>query len=217
MSSSGRMRRRSSRQNGKLVDECDLWCIVSLPGGVFMAAGAGVKTNLLFFTKGQPTERIWYYDLSDIKVGKKTPLTLKHFEEFFSLLPKCGDSDHSWTIDFTARKAKAHEEAEPFRRQGRAKEQEVAGWRERLAELKKATPRNEKAITEAESQITDSTRAAREFNGQAEEIENAVYDLKAVNPHAKNDEDTRTPEELLDLIEAKGREVAEALAVLRRS
>lgn len=199
----------------KLVDECDLYCIVSLPGGVFTAAGAGVKTNLLFFTKGKPTERIWYYDLSDIKVGKKTPLTLKHFEEFYRLLPKRGDSEHSWTIDFTERKAKAHDEAEPFRRQGRAKEQEAAAWREKLAELKKAKPRNEKAIEGAETRIAEASKAAREANGQAEDIENAVYDLKAVNPNAKNEEDNRTPEQLLDLIEAKGREVAEALAVLR--
>lgn len=63
----------------KLLDECDLWCIVSLPGGVFSTAGAGVKTNLLFFTKGRKTERIWYYDLSHIKMGKKAPMTLAHF------------------------------------------------------------------------------------------------------------------------------------------
>jgi len=63
----------------KLVDECDLWAIVSLPGGVFSTAGAGVKTNLMFFTKGKKTERIWYYDLSHVKMGKKTPLTLAHF------------------------------------------------------------------------------------------------------------------------------------------
>ena len=63
----------------KLVDECELWAIVSLPGGVFSTAGAGVKTNLLFFTKGRKTEHIWYYDLSHVKVGKKTPLTLAHF------------------------------------------------------------------------------------------------------------------------------------------
>ena len=63
----------------KLTDECALWAIVSLPGGVFSTAGAGVKTNLLFFTKGKKTERIWYYDLSWVKVGKKTPLTLAHF------------------------------------------------------------------------------------------------------------------------------------------
>jgi type I restriction enzyme M protein len=48
------------------------------------------------------------------------------------------------------------------------------------------------------------------------EIEARNYDLKAVNPNAKHEEDTRTPEELLDLIEAKGQEVAEALAALRR-
>jgi type I restriction enzyme M protein len=73
----------------KLVDECDLWAIVSLPGGVFSAAGAGVKTNLLFFTKGKKTETIWYYDLSRVKVGKKTPLTLAHFgfDKVGSLLP----------------------------------------------------------------------------------------------------------------------------------
>jgi type I restriction enzyme M protein len=133
----------------KLLDDCDLWCIVSLPGGVFTAAGAGVKTNLLFFTKGRPTEKVWYYDLSDIKVGKKTPFMLERFDDFFRLLPARGDSDRSWTV----------------------------------------------------------TR---------QEIEAKNFDLKAVNPNAKNDEDTRTPEELLDLIESKGREVAEALASLRK-
>ena len=63
----------------KLVDECNLWAILSLPGGVFSTAGAGVKTNLLFFTKGKKTEKVWYYDLAHVKVGKKTPLTLAHF------------------------------------------------------------------------------------------------------------------------------------------
>ncbi len=61
------------------MDDCDLWAIVSLPSGVFSTAGAGVKTNLLFFTKGRKTAKIWYYDLSHVKVGKKTPLTLAHF------------------------------------------------------------------------------------------------------------------------------------------
>lgn len=49
-----------------------------------------------------------------------------------------------------------------------------------------------------------------------EAIEAKGYDLKAVNPNAKNDEVTRTPPQLLDLIEARGREVAEAPAILRR-
>ncbi len=133
----------------KLLDECDLWCILSLPAGAFVNAGAGVKTNLLFFTKGRPTEHIWYYDLSGVKVGKKSPLTLEKFEEFFRLLPTRGDGEHSWTVE-------------------------------------------------------------------RQEIDARGYDLKAVNPHARRDEDTRTPGELLDIIEAKGREVADAVAELRR-
>jgi type I restriction enzyme M protein len=63
----------------ELVDECALWAIVSLPGGVFSSAGAAVKTNLLFFTKGRKTQNIWYYDLTHVKVGKKSPMTLAHF------------------------------------------------------------------------------------------------------------------------------------------
>lgn len=63
----------------KLVDECNLWAIVSLPGGVFSGAGAAVKTNLVFFTKGEKTKKIWHYDFSHVKVGKKTPMTLAHF------------------------------------------------------------------------------------------------------------------------------------------
>jgi type I restriction enzyme M protein len=50
---------------------------------------------------------------------------------------------------------------------------------------------------------------------QRKDIEAKGYDLKAVNPNARTQEDRRTPEELLDLIEAKGREVAEAVAALR--
>lgn len=55
-------------------------------------------------------------------------------------------------------------------------------------------------------------KEAREATACAQGIEDAVYDLKAVNPNKQN---TRTTTELLDLIEAKGREVSEALAALR--
>ena len=48
-----------------------------------------------------------------------------------------------------------------------------------------------------------------------EAIEAKNYDLKVVNPNARTEEDLRTPEELHDLVEAKGREVTEALAALR--
>jgi type I restriction enzyme M protein len=203
------------RTKRKLLDDCDLWCVVSLPGGVFTTAGAGVKTNLLFFTKGQPTHKIWYYDLTDIKVRKKTPLTLKHFEEFLRLLPSRADSELSWTVDMDARKRTAVDEARPLKEKAAAKGQQAAQWSERLKLLKKANPPDDAAITEARDTMLALMREARDFAATAKEIEDAVYDLKAVNPHRKQDVDERTPEQLMDIIEAKGREIAEALAVLR--
>jgi type I restriction enzyme M protein len=63
--------------------------------------------------------------------------------------------------------------------------------------------------------LPDRADSDRSWTVAREEIEAKNFDLKAVNPNAKGEEDTRTPEELLDLIEAKGQEVMEALAVLR--
>ncbi|MCI5146092.1 MAG: SAM-dependent DNA methyltransferase, partial [Candidatus Electrothrix sp. AR3] len=50
-----------TRLKEKLLSECNLHTIVRLPNGVFNPY-TGIKTNLLFFTKGQPTEQIWYYE-----------------------------------------------------------------------------------------------------------------------------------------------------------
>lgn len=201
----------------KLLDDCDLWCVVSLPGGVFTQAGAGVKTNLLFFTKGQPTRKIWYYDLTDIKVRKKTPLTLQHFEDFFRLLPTRADSELSWTVDMDERKRIAAEEARPLKEQSTAAGQQAAQWKDRLKELKKAKSQDIGAIEAAEAKVKELTRKAKQLASKAKAIEDSVYDLKAVNPNKKPVVDTRTPEELMDIIEAKGREVAAALAELRMS
>lgn len=199
----------------KLLDECDLYCIVSLPGGTFTQAGAGVKTNLLFFTKGKPTEKIWYYDLSDIKIGKKSPLTLDKFDDIFRLLPERGDSEKSWTIDFSARREKARQEAEPFKVKAKQIENEAYQTREKVKQLKQQSPQNKDEINELLTKASDLESKARENRAKAEAIENAIYDIKAVNPNAKDTTDKRTPKELLDFIEEKGREATAALALLR--
>lgn len=85
----------------KLLEDCDLYCIVSLAPGVFTSAGSGVKTNLLFFNKGKPTEKVWYYEVlpqGRKRFTKTDPLTLDHFAEFFELLPNRADSERSWTV-----------------------------------------------------------------------------------------------------------------------
>ena len=205
----------SVKTKRKLLDDCNLWCVVSLPGGVFTAAGAGVKTNLLFFTKGQPTQKIWYYDLSELKIRKKIPLMLKHFDEFLRLLPTRADSELSWTVDMDARKQTAAAQTRPIKEHATAKSQQAAQWSQRLGELKKAKRLDDKAIEEAQAKFTELTRESRDLAAKAKEIEDAVYDLKAVNPHKKQIVDERTPEQLLNIIETKGKEIADALAVLR--
>tara|TARA_Y100001949_G_scaffold165379_1_gene161057 strand:- start:203 stop:1594 length:1392 start_codon:yes stop_codon:yes gene_type:complete len=50
-----------TRLKERLLSECNLHTIVRLPNGVFNPY-TGIKTNLLFFTKGQPTQHIWYYE-----------------------------------------------------------------------------------------------------------------------------------------------------------
>jgi len=181
----------------KLLDECDLYCIVSLPGGVFTTAGAGVKTNLLFFDKGRPTERICYYDLSDVKVGKKTPLTSDRFEEFFALLAERADSERSWTIDFSARKAEAKREADPLRSDARATAARADVAREQLKSAKKSGVADADEIARLEERVAECDARARELNGKAQAIEDAAFDLKAVNPSARRDDDERTPDELI--------------------
>jgi len=198
----------------KLMEECDVHCIVSLPGGVFTAAGAGVKTNLVFFTKGRPTEKIWYFDLSAVKVGKKTPLTQAHFEEFFKLLPTHGDSPNAWTVDFAAKQQGALEQARPLREKATALFAQAKTGEDEWRAARKSNY-GEARLAAAEAKWRAAEREAREALSQAQGIEEAIYDLKAVNPNRTSEEDTRTPKELLEFIEAKGREADAALAKLR--
>ncbi|TSA19401.1 restriction endonuclease subunit M, partial [bacterium] len=199
----------------KLLDDCSVSCILSLPAGVFTAAGAGVKTNLIFFTKGGPTRKIWYYDMSDVKVRKKLPLTLKHFDEFFRLLPDRIDSEKSWIIDIEERRRKATEEARPYKEEANSKLRDADALKLNLKELKQADPKDDARIAETEENLKHIQKAAREAAAKAKEIEDAAFDLKAVNPNRKSVVDTRTPSQLLDIIERKGREVDEALRLLR--
>jgi type I restriction enzyme M protein len=72
-----------TRIKEKLLEECNLHTIVRLPNGVFNPY-TGIKTNLLFFTKGKPTETIWYYEHpypDGVKSYNKTkPMRFEEFE-----------------------------------------------------------------------------------------------------------------------------------------
>ncbi len=81
-----------------LLDSCNLHSVLDLPGGVF--AGAGVKTVVLFFEKGSPTRKVWFYQLNlDRNLGKTNPLNENDLAEFVALQKTKADSLNSWSVD----------------------------------------------------------------------------------------------------------------------
>ena len=81
----------------ELLTECNLQTILDMPQGTFL--GAGVKTVVLFFTKGEATKDIWYYQLDPGRsLGKTNPLNINDFKEFLDIRSAKSDSDNSWTV-----------------------------------------------------------------------------------------------------------------------
>ena len=81
-----------------LLESCNLHTILDCPGGTFQ--GAGVKTVVLFFEKGAPTRKIWYYQLDPGRnMGKTNPLNDADLLDFIELQKTFADSDKSWSVD----------------------------------------------------------------------------------------------------------------------
>ncbi len=84
-----------------LLTECNLHTVLDCPGGTFQ--GAGVKTVVLFFTKGEPTRQTWFYQLDPGRnMGKTNPLNDADLVEFVQLQKKFADSPKSWAVPASA-------------------------------------------------------------------------------------------------------------------
>jgi type I restriction enzyme M protein len=82
----------------KLLEECNLHTIMDCPSGTFL--GAGVKTVILFFEKGAPTRKVWYYQLDPGRsMGKTNALNDDDLTEFVTLQKKKSGSPKSWSVD----------------------------------------------------------------------------------------------------------------------
>ena len=81
-----------------LLESCNLHTVLDCPGGTFQ--GAGVKTVVLFFEKGSPTRRVWFYQLDPGRsLGKTNPLNDDDLAEFVKLQKTFADSPKSWSVD----------------------------------------------------------------------------------------------------------------------
>jgi type I restriction enzyme M protein len=82
----------------KLLEECNLHTVLDCPGGTFQ--GAGVKTVVLFFEKGRPTRKVWFYQLDPGRnLGKTNPLNDDDLAEFVQLQKTNALSPKSWSVD----------------------------------------------------------------------------------------------------------------------
>lgn len=84
-----------------LLESCNLHTVLDCPGGTFQ--GAGVKTVVLFFEKGAPTRKVWFYELDPGRnMGKTNPLNDADLAEFIKLQKTLSDSPKSWSVDVTS-------------------------------------------------------------------------------------------------------------------
>jgi type I restriction enzyme M protein len=217
------------KTKAKLLRECNLWCVVSLPPNVFVNAGAASKTDLLFFTKGKATERIWFYDLADRHVTKKNQMKFDDFTDFLRRLRLSPDdperiSERSWWVDITKLREQKKRDAAPFKQAAAVARQEVAKFKEQAKNLKKALKEAEKqgeptTVIEAQMEACDasikqSSDIARANEARAKSIEESLYELKATNPNAPDTSDKRTRAELLAIIREANEEIAKSLVAL---
>ncbi|MFM7235611.1 MAG: N-6 DNA methylase [Cyanobium sp.] len=85
----------------QLLSECNLHTVLDCPGGTFQ--GAGVKTVVLFFEKGAPTRRVWFYQLDPGRnLGKTNPLNDHDLADFVELQKSYADSLQSWSVEASA-------------------------------------------------------------------------------------------------------------------
>ncbi|HMQ87041.1 MAG TPA: N-6 DNA methylase [Flavilitoribacter sp.] len=80
-----------------LLVSCNLHTVLDMPGGTF--TGAGVKTVVLFFEKGEPTKKTWYYQLDPGRnLGKTNPLNDDDLAEFTDLQKNKPETERSWNL-----------------------------------------------------------------------------------------------------------------------
>lgn len=84
----------------ELLEENNLFAVVSLPQGVFTGVGTGVKTNLIFFERGKPTKNVLFYEVKG-KFSKTRPIKDSDLENCWDKFKKKEISENSWILKST--------------------------------------------------------------------------------------------------------------------
>lgn len=199
----------------KLLTECNLHTIVRLPNGVFNPY-TGIKSNLLFFTKGQPTDTIWYYEHpypAGYKSYSKTkPIRLEEFEaekawwgnEATGFAERV-ENEFAWKVDFKAKKQDALNRAQPLWQsaeqcgnQAYALENQLKAARDTLKTVEAAKRVElEQQIEALRAQAEALRLQERDEKAAADRIYYAIFNLDLKNPNAPEAE-SHDPDVLLE-------------------
>ena len=133
----------------ELLEDCNLYAVLDLPQKVF---SAGVKTVVLFFEKGVPTEKIWYYQLNlDRNLGKTNPLNEADLADFEKLFADKADSANSWSVDVKSLDPKTLDLS--VKNPNRKEEAPARTPAEIIAEMKSLEQENLKLLSEIEALV----------------------------------------------------------------
>jgi type I restriction enzyme M protein len=190
-----------------LLRECNLHTVIRLPKGVF-APYTTIKTNLLFFTKGKPTETIWFYEHpypAGYKSYSKTkPIDYREFkaEQDWWGKEENGfaervESENSWKIDFKTKKleaeaaAKPHwDKAEHLNNQASALDSQIKDLKNSIVGITDTVQRKqvEDQIVLLREQADTLRLAARDAQTAGDRLYWPIYNLDIKNPNAAADE-----------------------------
>ena len=201
----------------ELLTKCNLHTIVRLPNGVF-SPYTSIKTNLLFFTKGKPTETIWFYEhpypdgVKSYNKGK--PMRFAEFQPEIDWWGNEADgfsarveNDQAWKVDFAALKADAESRAQPHQQQAEKLKQQASTLNSEIKSLAKDAP--EEQINALKQQLDTLNQQAKEQQQAGDAIYNAIFNLDCKNPH-KAEQFSHDPAVLLSQY-AKEQQTIEAL------
>lgn len=191
-----------------LTEACNLHTIIRLPNGVFNPY-TGIKTNILFFTKGTPTKEIWFYEHpypEGVKNYNKTkPMK---FEEFQTERDWWGseadnfatrkETEQAWKVDFETLKREAEKKAKPHWSKAEKLGEEAVGIKENLiakkAEYKKekdasSKKRLNKEVIKLEKALNATLLDAKQAQQAGDAIFFAIYNFDVKNPYVETVEE----------------------------
>ena len=199
-----------------LMKKCRLHTIIRLPNSAF-APYTSIKTNLLFFTKGKPTETIWFYEHSyprgQKSYSKTKPIRREEFDAEKAWWGKeengfadRQENEYAWKIDFKTKKqdaqaqAKPHwDKAEKLRDQARTLDRQISELRNSIKTVKE--PEQRKLVEDQMEDLSENVRSLRQEANDAQAAGDRlywpIYNIDIKNPN-RPEEESHDPDLLLE-------------------